>query len=121
MSELYGPPRGCLLLARSNGEFVGCVAVRDRGANVCEMKRLYVKRQQRGAGLGRRLAESAIWRARQFGYSRMVLETLPTMTEAQFLYESLGFRESEGYYQNPLSGVRYLGRALVDDEQTTVA
>lgn len=116
---LYGPPRGCLLLARTNGELVGCVAVRDQGANVCEMKRLYVKPQLRRAGLGRRLAESAIGHAQQLGYSRMVLDTLPSMTEATFLYESLGFREIEGYYQNPLSGVRYLACTLTGNKQNT--
>ena len=113
LKEIYGPPRGCLLLARRNGECVGCVAVRIRGATVCEMKRLYVRTQYRGMGYGRLLAESAIGRARQLGYSRMVLDTLPSMAEAQLLYESLGFREVEAYYQNPLSGVRYLALDLI--------
>ncbi|MGH8477460.1 MAG: GNAT family N-acetyltransferase [Methylococcales bacterium] len=118
LPKLYGPPRGCLLLAQTNGEFVGCVAVRDQGATDCEMKRLYVKPQHRRASLGRCLAESAIGYAQQLGYSRMVLDTLPSMTEAQFIYESLGFREIEGYYQNPLSGVRYLALALTGNEYT---
>ena len=112
LPRIYGPPRGCLLLARTKGELVGCVAVRNQGAAVCEMKRLYVKPQHRRAGLGRRLAESAIGHAKQMGYSRMVLDTLPSMTEAQSLYESLEFREVDGYYQNPLGGVRYLACEL---------
>jgi putative acetyltransferase len=112
LPKIYGPPRGCLLLARMNGELAGCVAVRYQGAAVCEMKRLYVKQQNRKTGLGRRLAESAVEHAQQLGYSRMVLDTLPTMIEAQSLYESLGFREVEGYYQNPVSGVRYLALEL---------
>jgi ribosomal protein S18 acetylase RimI-like enzyme len=115
----YGPPHGCLLLARINGDAVGCVAVRYQGASVCEMKRLYVKPQYRGAGLGRRLAESAIRYAQQLNYARMVLDTLPSMTEAQSLYGSLGFREVEGYYPNPLHGVRYLARELIHGEENT--
>jgi ribosomal protein S18 acetylase RimI-like enzyme len=76
------------------------------------MKRLYVKPQYRGVGLGRRLVESGIRSAQKLGYSRMVLDTLPGMAEAQALYESLGFREIEGYYPNPLEGVRYLAANL---------
>lgn len=119
LSKHYGPPHGCLLLARTNGATVGCVAVRTQGAAVCEMKRLYVRPQYRGADLGKRLAESAIRYAQQLNYSRMVLDTLPSMTEAQSLYESLGFREVEGYYPNPLHGVRYLARELTNSEQNS--
>ena len=110
----YGPPHGCLLLARINGEIIGCIAVRYQDATVCEMKRLYVKPQYRRMGLGRRLAESAIRRAREMNYSRVVLDTLPSMTEAQSLYKALGFRQVSGYYPNPLCGVRYLARELTD-------
>ena len=46
------------------------------------------------------------------GYSRMVLDNLPTMTEAQSLYASLGFREVVAYYRNPVGGVRYLALEL---------
>jgi len=119
LPKMYGPPHGCLLLARADGEAVGCVAVRNQSGTTCEMKRLYVKPKYRGASLGRRLAEIAIRNAQQLGYARMVLDTLPSMTEAQSLYESLGFREIEGYYQNPRHGVRYLARGLTNSEQNT--
>lgn len=112
LSSIYGPPQGFLLLARVNTELVGCDGVRNQAGVVCEMKRLYVRPNHRGTSLGRRLAESAIHRVRRLGYSRMVLDTLPSMTEAQSLYESLGFREMAGYYKNPLEGVRYLAREL---------
>ncbi len=115
----YGPPHGCLLLARIGGATVGCVAVRYQGDAVCEMKRLFVKPEYRACGLARRMAEAAIERAWQLGYTRMVLHTLPAMTAAQALYLSLGFREVEGYYTNPLQGVRYLARELTESEQDT--
>lgn len=112
LATIYGPSQGCLLFARTNGEWSGCVAIRHQQATVCEMKRLYVRPPYRGLGFGRLLAESAIRRARQLSYTQMVLDTLSTMIEAQSLYTSLGFREVEGYYPNPLNGVRYLALGL---------
>ena len=112
----YGPPGGCLLLARINDELAGCIAVRGLGDGDCEMKRLYVRPQYRREGVGRRLVETAIRRARELGYARMLLDTLPAMTEAQSLYQSLGFGEIDGYYVNPVEGVRYLALELDGDE-----
>lgn len=113
LQELYGPPSGCLLLAREGAAIVGCVAVRRREQEICEMKRLYIRPEQRGRGFGRALAVTALARARELGYRSMVLDTLPSMTEAQSLYQSLGFREITSYYPNPLPGVRYLALDLV--------
>jgi putative acetyltransferase len=113
LEDMYGfPRRGCLLLLRQGGEAIGCVAIRNLDGTRCEMKRLYIKAKLRGFGFGRRLAQGALERARELGYARMVLDTLPAMTEAQSLYASLGFRETESYYPNPLSGARYLELAL---------
>ncbi|MFZ5557527.1 MAG: GNAT family N-acetyltransferase [Pseudomonadota bacterium] len=105
LESMYGPPAGCLLLA---GDAAGCVAVRDLGDGVCEMKRLYVRPAGRGSGLGRALAEQALAFARTAGYRRVVLDTLPDMAVAQGLYRDLGFSAGPAYYSNPLPGVIYL-------------
>jgi GNAT superfamily N-acetyltransferase len=108
----YAPPSGRLLLAVAASGPAGCVALRDLGDGVCEMKRLYVRPAHRGSGAGRLLAEAVIAEARTAGYRQMRLDTLPFMGRAIALYESLGFRPVEPYTVNPHPGALYLARTL---------
>ena len=111
LSELpgdYAPPAGALLLARRGGAAVGCVALRQLDGRTCEMKRLYLRPDARGAGLGRSLAEAVIAAGRRLGYQRMRLDTVPSMSAARALYRSLGFREIEPYRFNPIAGTSYM-------------
>ena len=103
----YTPPRGALLIALTEGRVVGCVALRALKADTCEMKRLFVRPEARGTGVGRQLAEAIIARAREMGYAVMRLDTLDRLAEAMRLYETLGFRKTASYYENPLPGVVY--------------
>jgi len=105
----YAPPRGALLLAPGQG----CVAVRPLDAETAEMKRLYLRPEARGAGLGRSLAGAAVAHARERGFSRVVLDTIPEkMQEAVALYRSMGFRDAAPYLPEPTPGALCLELTL---------
>lgn len=105
----YAPPSGRLLLAVSDERLAGCIALRQIGEGLCEMKRLYVRPNFRGEGIGRQLTTRLIDEARAIGYERMLLDTLPAkMKAASAAYRSLGFTEREAYYHNPIEGAVYM-------------
>jgi ribosomal protein S18 acetylase RimI-like enzyme len=111
LPSMYGPPRGGLLIAWQGARAVGCVALRPRETDTCEMKRLYVSPEARSRGLGRALAEAILERGRSAGYRTIVLDTLATMVQARSLYRSLGFVERAPYYAshpNSMPGVSFM-------------
>lgn len=110
----YALPRGRLLLAVADEQAAGCVALRPLAGDmpaggVAEIKRLWVRPAFRHLRLGHRLVSQAIAAAREVGYRRVVLDTLPQMEAARALYQSFGFLPMHPYYDNPLPGVIYLG------------
>jgi putative acetyltransferase len=108
----YAPPQGRLYLAFIDEKLAGCIALRPFQEGLCEMKRLYVRPEFRGQYLGLLLAKEIIGEAREIGYHQMVLDTLDTMTAAQKLYYSLGFKEIEPYRFNPIDGAIYMSLDL---------
>ena len=101
-----------ILVAHWNGEVAGCVALHGFDGDVCEMKRLYVRPAFRGHAIGRTLAERIMAVAREKGFARMRLDTLPMMGEAQKLYRSLGFIEIPPYRFNPIPGSKFMEAKL---------
>jgi putative acetyltransferase len=109
----YAPPDGRLLLAEYDGQLAGCVALHKLEPGICEMKRLYLRPQFRGKGLGRGLAERIIAEARQIGFERMRLDTVePVMKDAVAMYRRIGFREIAPYCTNPIAGALYMELSL---------
>jgi putative acetyltransferase len=105
----YGPPTGRLLLARYADHVAGCIALRKLDAAICEMKRLYVRPEDRGSGLGRMLVEHLIAEARAIGYERMRLDTIESaMKDAVALYRRMGFKEIAPYSAVPIDSALWM-------------
>lgn len=104
----YALPNGRLLLAHDRSQPAGCVALRPIGDAICEMKRLWIRPESRGIGLGRHLTSAVINEARRVGYTAMRLDTVPSMAAAISLYQSLGFVETEPYTTNPIPGALFM-------------
>jgi putative acetyltransferase len=101
----YAPPTGRLFLCEYDNQLAGCIALRPLEPGICEMKRLYLRPQFRGKGLGRKLAEHLISQAREIGYHHMRLDTVePTMKDAVAMYRRLGFHDIPPYSKIPVDG-----------------
>lgn len=95
-------PEGCLLLATAMDDApAGCGAFRRIDGSTCELLHMYVRDEHRGKRIGRRVLEQLVQLATEAGYRSMVLETATFMSEAQKLYESLGFTRRPPYREIP--------------------
>ena len=109
----YSRPQGVIILVLKNEkEAVGCVAVRKFKGDICELKRMYLGKAARGLGAGKALLKKVVAAGRELGYSKMRLDTLPSMQKAIRLYESEGFYNIASYRFNPVSGTRYYEKDL---------
>lgn len=116
IATLYNAPQGGIILMETGGEIVGCVGVKkfksDTENNVCELKRMYIRKNRRRHGFGRILLEKAVVLATELGYTKMRLDTLKRLKPAIGLYLSNRFVEIPPYYDNPLGAVLYFEKKL---------
>ncbi len=104
----YAPPGGRLALALVDDAAAGCVALRRIDAERCEAKRLYVRPEFRGRGMGRALLQWVIAEARAAGYREMLGDTMPLMRQALEMYERIGFQRTAPYIPEATPGAIYL-------------
>lgn len=101
-----------LFIAKIDDRPVGAVGVKPFETGICELKRLYVRPDGRGHKLGLRLTQAAITAARDHGYNTMYLDTDAGLVHASRIYEDLGFKDIDKYYENPLGCSRYMALSL---------
>ncbi len=105
----YAKPKGRLYIAEYDSKTAGCIALRPmKDEGVCEMKRLFVREEFRGRGIGKILVEKILSDAKETGYHMMRLDTLQRMETARALYKKLGFAVIPAYYNNPMDEVVYM-------------
>ncbi len=109
---VYAPPGGRLLLAVCHGEPAGTVALRPLTEHACEAKRLYVRAEYRGQGVGRALLRQLVQEARTAGYREMYGDTLKSMAAALQMYSRLGFCRVGPYSSTPTPGAIFLRLSL---------
>jgi ribosomal protein S18 acetylase RimI-like enzyme len=97
----FAPPGGCLLIARLDGQTIGCGALRTLTSDTGEIKRMWIAPDARGLGLGRRLLAELENQAMRRGFRIVRLDTNATLDEALTLYRSSGYREIPRFNDNP--------------------
>jgi putative acetyltransferase len=105
---VYAAGGGALLLAFQKDEPAGTIALRRLNDKSGEVKRLYLRPEFRGYGLGRRLLSEVIQQAQGFQYDCLYADTLPSMMEALSLYQRVGFERVEAYSNTPTPNAIYL-------------
>jgi len=110
---VYAPPGGELLLAKQGDHVLGCIAFKPLDPpRVAEIKRLFVRPQARGKGVGKALVAAILKTAQDRGYAEVKLDTLAQMKDAIALYTSFGFEPIAPYGSHPYPDLVCLGRSL---------
>lgn len=108
LPKMYGPPRGCLLLAKEGNDYVGAVGLREFERGVAEMKRMFVFQPHQGNGLGKALTQAFLNKAKELGYRSVRLDSVRGLDRALGLYKQFGFKEIAPYRYNPYPDAIYM-------------
>jgi DNA-binding MarR family transcriptional regulator/GNAT superfamily N-acetyltransferase len=99
--EEMRPPAGWFVVARLDGDPVGCGALKRRDQTVAEIKRMWTAPSARGQGIARRVLATLETIARDVGLTTLRLETNRTLKEAQALYRHAGYQEVTAFNDEP--------------------
>ncbi|MDG3041755.1 GNAT family N-acetyltransferase [Roseicyclus marinus] len=92
------PPNGRFLLVHdAAGRLVGCASLQLAGVNRGELKRLYIRPQANGNGLGRMLVTAQMEAAKAMGWQTLLINIIKGNTESIRIFEALGFRYIDRY------------------------
>jgi len=94
MSESYSRPRHAYFIVEYGGQVLGGGGIAPLAGgdpSVCELRKMYFRKEARGRGLGEKLVKRCLAFAKEAGYRLCYLETLTGMEQAQKLYQRLGF------------------------------
>jgi putative acetyltransferase len=104
---IYSLPKGLFWVVQEGEKLVGCVGFKHLDATTAEVKRLYVQPAFRGHKLGEQLMQTLTQAARQLGYQRLVLDTVPQTVFAQSIYQRMGFTPIAQYYEGPTLATQF--------------
>ncbi|MCZ8196785.1 MAG: GNAT family N-acetyltransferase [Flavobacterium sp.] len=94
MFENYKKPKAIYFVIEENGKILGgggIAKLDNSDENICELQKMYFLQEVRGKGIGFQIIEKCLQKAKEFGYEKCYLETLPEMLVAQKLYKKVGF------------------------------
>jgi putative acetyltransferase len=92
--DVYNVPKSIYFVVEKDGKVIGCAGIgplENEAESICELQKMYFLPEARGLGLGTKMMEKCLQSAKDFGYEKCYLETMPYMNDAQKLYKKVGF------------------------------
>lgn len=94
MFETYLSPKSKYFVVEKDKKIIGGAGIyklENEANTICELQKMYFLPEARGLGLGSEMMEKCLTFAKQVGYEKCYLETMPYMKDAQKLYLKFGF------------------------------
>lgn len=101
--EQMAPPNGAFLVVWRGENAIACGGLKRLDAQACEIKRMFVSPQARGAGVAGVLLVALEDEARRLGYAIARLDTGPHQAHAQRMYERAGYDPIHNFNANPFA------------------